>query len=77
MSALERAVEFAGTQEKLAAAIGVSQGRISQWLKGEAIPAKYFPKIEAATGVTSYELLDDELRKLDCAGTSSRRSNSG
>lgn len=71
MSALERAISVAGSQEKLAAAIGVSQGLISQWLNGAQITTKHFPKIEAATGVTAQELLEDELRKLDKRGSGS------
>jgi DNA-binding transcriptional regulator YdaS (Cro superfamily) len=70
MSALERAVEKAGGQEQLANGIGVTQGRISQWLSGDPIPNKHFPGIERLTGVTAHELLDDELAKLKA---SSRR----
>lgn len=77
MSPLERAVEKAGTQEKLAIAIGVSQGRVSQWLNGEPIPSKYFPKIESATGVTVYDLLDGELAKLNSGDPAPHQSNAG
>jgi DNA-binding transcriptional regulator YdaS (Cro superfamily) len=64
MSAIERAIEKVGSQQKLADLIGVSQGLISQWINGAQIPHKHFPKIEAETGVTAHELLDDELVKL-------------
>lgn len=64
MTALERAIERAGSQDKLATIIGVSQGLVSQWLNGAPIPPRHFPNIEAGTGVTAHELLDDELAKL-------------
>lgn len=73
MSAIERAVEKAGGQEKLADICNVTQGRVSQWVNGEPIPHKHFPKIEAATGVTAHQLLDDELRKLSSKGRRSTR----
>lgn len=67
MSAIERAVGICEGQAKLGAAIGVSQARISQWIKGELIPLRYFPRIvQATTGqVTAHELLDDELAKIE------------
>lgn len=67
MSAIQRAVEKAGSQEKLAEKIGVTQGLVSQWVNGAQIPHKHFPRIEKATGVTAHELLDDELAKLRVA----------
>lgn len=63
-TALGRAIEKAGSQEKLAALIGVTQALVSQWVNGAPIPNKYFPLIEKATGVSAYDLLDDELAKL-------------
>lgn len=64
MSAIERAIEQAGSQAKLADGIGVSQGRVSQWVKGAPIPVQHFLEIERLTGVTPHELLEDELEKL-------------
>ena len=65
MSAIDRAVETAGGQKKLADQIGVSQGAISMWVSGQTlISIEHFPNIQKATGVTVYELLDDELKKL-------------
>ncbi len=64
MSALNRAIEIAGGQERLANAIGVSQSLVSQWVNGAVIQHKHFPKIERATGVSAHDLLDDELAKL-------------
>jgi len=66
MSAIQKAVDIAGSQGKLAAAVGVSQGRVSQWLKGEPIPTKHFPVICRATNgeVTVEALLAEQLSRL-------------
>lgn len=71
-ASLQRAISIAGSQEALGNAIGVSQGRVSQWLAGELIPVRYWPRIQAATDkqVTVHELLEDELAKLSSAETS-------
>lgn len=60
-SALQRAIDAAGSQEKLAAAIGTSQSQVSYWLVSakKGVPAEWCPKIEVATGVTSHELRPD------------------
>lgn len=65
-ASLQRAISIAGSQEALGNAIGVSQGRVSQWLAGELIPVRYWPRIQTATKgeVTAQQLLDDELEKL-------------
>lgn len=65
MGALERAIEIVGSQEKLGEGVGVTQGRVAQWLSGEPIANKYFSGISRLTGgeVTEHQLLDDELRK--------------
>lgn len=49
------------TQQEFADQVGVTQGRVSQWLKGEKIPAERCIQIEAATGgkVTRYDLRPD------------------
>lgn len=63
---IDRAVEIVGSQALLGEKIGVSQGRISQFVGGELIDVEYFPRIEAATSgkVTSGQLLEHELEKL-------------
>lgn len=61
-SAIARAVERIGGQQQMADLLGVTQGRVSQWVNGrETIPHRHFPKIEAATRVTAHELLDEQL----------------
>lgn len=66
MSAIQRAVEKAGSQDELARRINVSQGLVSQWVNGAKIEMHHFPNIERATGgdVTASDLLADELDKL-------------
>jgi DNA-binding transcriptional regulator YdaS (Cro superfamily) len=67
MSAIQKAVKCLGSQDKLADAIGVSQGRVSQWANGELIPTKYFPLIHRATDgkVTPEELLAEQLERIE------------
>lgn len=66
MSAIQRAIEKAGSQDELARRINVSQGLVSQWVNGAKIETRHFPEIERATNghVTPEELLADELEKL-------------
>lgn len=49
------------TQEEFAAKVGVTQGRVSQWLRGGTIPVERALTIEAKTGekLTRYDLRPD------------------
>lgn len=49
------------SQQEFADLTGVTQGRVSQWLKGERIPAERCAAIETATAgaVTRYDLRPD------------------
>lgn len=58
-SALQRAVKAAGTQEKLAAAIGTKQQNVSYWVRAGQVPAEFVLKIEEATGIPRHELRGD------------------
>lgn len=58
-TALKRAIEAAGSQSKLAEAIGKTQGHVSKWLERNYIPAECVLPIEAATGVSRHELRPD------------------
>ncbi|TPG50163.1 transcriptional regulator [Rhodanobacter glycinis] len=62
--AINTAVKVAGGQTALAARIGVSQGLVWQWTRGQAIATKHFAAIERETGVTAHQLLADELAKI-------------
>ena len=60
--ALKRAVKIAGSQEKLARILGgkIKQQHISWWLnESKRVPAEYVLAIEAATGVSRYDLRPD------------------
>jgi len=61
--AIQRAVSIAGSQEKLAEAIGVTQGLVSQWCNGAAVATRHFAAIERETKVSAGELLVDEMAK--------------
>lgn len=58
--ALIRAIESAGNQTKLAAAIGCKQQYIWQWLNRDGrCSARYVLKVERATGVSRHDLRPD------------------
>ena len=63
MRAIERAVEIAEGQQKLADAIGVTQSQVSHWVNGANVHHRWYQAIEAATGVTAHELLADAIAK--------------
>lgn len=66
MTPIERAVQIVGSQQALGEKLGVTQGRISQFVSGEPIDVRHFPSIEAATSgqVTAGQLLEHELGKI-------------
>lgn len=66
-SAIERAVEAAGSQQRLAVAIGVTQSLVSQWLAGAVVHQRHYRAIESATGVSVEDLLEDDLAKVAAA----------
>lgn len=57
--ALKQAIQVAGSQTKLAQAIGSTQGHISQWLRRGKVPAEKVLPIERATGVARHLLRPD------------------
>lgn len=61
MSALQHAVEIAGSQSELARRIGVSHPRVWNWLHRppHRVPAEFAIAIEQATGVTRDVLRPD------------------
>lgn len=67
-SALERAVDKAGSQSKFADAIGASQQIVSYWLaKGRPLPAEYVLAAESALGISRHELRPDIYPLEDAA----------
>ena len=55
-AALARAIRAAGNQDKLARALGITSGAISQW---DRIPLNRVLDVERATGIPRYELRPD------------------
>lgn len=66
MKAIDRAIAIAGSQDKLAKALRISQALVSQWSNGAAIHPRHFAAIQQATDgvVTPQDLLEDELAKV-------------
>lgn len=54
--ALERAIEKAGSSQKLAEAISITPQALSQWA---SVPALRVLAVEAATGISRHELRPD------------------
>lgn len=63
---IERAVELATSQSKLADAIGVKQQTISNWMKGGAIRPEHCSAIERFTdgAVTRRDLRPDDWQQI-------------
>lgn len=56
---LERAIEKAGSQAKLAELVGCTQAAISNYARGRRLPGELAVEIERATGVPRKELRPD------------------
>jgi DNA-binding transcriptional regulator YdaS (Cro superfamily) len=63
---IERAIAIAGSQSKLADAIGVTQQTISNWLKGGAIKAEHCSAMERFTqgAVTRVQLRPNDWQGI-------------
>ena len=60
VEALEKAVEAVGGQTALAAAVGVKQTHIWNWLnRDKRVPAERVIAVEQATGISRHELRPD------------------
>lgn len=58
--ALRVAVDLIGSQAKTARLLGVAQPSVWKWLnKGQHLPAEHVLAVEAATGISRYELRPD------------------
>lgn len=75
MSEIQRAVDVAGGQQKLAEAAGVSPQAVSFWVTGaRLISAEYVLKVEQATAgrVTRYDLRPDIFGEAPVARQSNK-----
>lgn len=59
MSALDRAVESAGSQQALAQLLGIKPPSVSGWYDRRRVPAERCIAIEQATGVSRHQLRPD------------------
>ncbi|WP_313250801.1 Cro/CI family transcriptional regulator [Stenotrophomonas sp.] len=59
MTALDRAVQAAGSQLALANALGIKSPSISGWYDRKKVPVERVIAIESATGVSRHELRPD------------------
>ncbi|WP_200911269.1 transcriptional regulator [Sphingomonas sp. Leaf62] len=58
--ALRSAVDAAGSQSAMARIVGCSPQAVSKWVnRGKVCPAEYVLKVEAATGVSRFDLRPD------------------
>lgn len=58
--ALKSAVDAAGSQSAMARIVGCSPQAVSKWVNlGKVCPAEYVLKVEAATGVSRFDLRPD------------------
>lgn len=62
-SAIQKAIDFAGTQEKLADLLGIKQQTISRWIRKKSIPSvKNATLLEKKTnGIVTREQIFSEL----------------
>jgi len=57
---LQRAVELVGGQSAFARLCGVKQPSVWAWIKqSKSLPAEHVLKVEAATGISRYDLRPD------------------
>lgn len=60
---IERVIAKAGTQNQVAADMGVEQQTVSHWLRVGHMPVKRAVAAEKLYGVPRADLIDPELRK--------------
>lgn len=58
------AVVAAGTQVKMAAALGVTQQAISHWLRRGYVPVRHIVQIETEFGVPRARLINPKIANL-------------
>ena len=56
---LEKAIAVAGSKYRLAKLIGIKPPSVHAWMRSGRIPAERVLAVEAATGISRYELRPD------------------
>lgn len=64
MSAIEHAVELAGSQTALAIKLGVSQPAVNAWIEAGHVPLKRAAQIESIYGIPAITLVDSSIANL-------------
>lgn len=59
-----KAIRAAGTQQKLAAQLGVSQQAVSAWLERGWVPLRRAQEIEASLGIPRSTLINPRIADL-------------
>jgi len=68
MTGIAEAVLMAGSQARLAEVLGVSQQRVSKWVRNGWVPMGRILEIESQYGVSRHRLVNPRLTDLVGAG---------
>lgn len=63
-NAIHQAIRAAGSQQKLAASLGVSQQAISAWLERGWVPLRRAQEIEISFGIPRAKLINPRIADL-------------
>jgi DNA-binding transcriptional regulator YdaS (Cro superfamily) len=63
-SGIELAIEAAGSQEALAAAVGCTQQNVSWWKRQGFVPVEHLVVVEQSTGVSRALLINPRISEL-------------
>lgn len=69
LNGVNKAISAAGSQLKLAAALGVTQQAVSEWLRQGYVPPDRATEIEMQFGVPRTTLLSPKLRAMFDTGS--------
>lgn len=64
MTGIAEAVLMAGSQSRLAEVLGVSQQRVSKWVRNGWVPMGRILEIEAQYGISRHRLANPRLAEL-------------
>lgn len=64
MNGIQRAVQYAGSQERLAEKLGVTQQAVSAWLRRGYVPELRAVEIEQVYAIPRGDLISPRLREI-------------